>query len=170
MQLSVRHVFLPSATVCPSFTVPPFTDTQLCTVHSPSPWVQGPWLPADVRRSRSEELDCGRSRAATLRQSDLVPASRSGSPAPQPQSLPPRQAGQKRGRATAAAAAADPAPAAARLQSRGSSKYKGVSWSERSSKWRAQMWFGNKVRLPPVSGRCLAPNAKVRRYLVYVKY
>lgn len=30
-------------------------------------------------------------------------------------------------------------------QYRGSSRFKGVSWSDRSGKWRAQMWFGNKV-------------------------
>eukprot|EP00884_Botryococcus_braunii_P009510 jgi/Botrbrau1/18560/Bobra.0367s0009.2 len=29
---------------------------------------------------------------------------------------------------------------------RGTSKYKGVSWSERSHKWRAQLWHDNKVR------------------------
>ena len=30
----------------------------------------------------------------------------------------------------------------------GTSQFKGVSWAERSKKWRAQLWFGNKV-LPP---------------------
>lgn len=28
----------------------------------------------------------------------------------------------------------------------GSSRFKGVSWSVRSGKWRAQMWLGAKVR------------------------
>jgi hypothetical protein len=28
----------------------------------------------------------------------------------------------------------------------GTSQYKGVSWSERSKKWRAQLWHENKVR------------------------
>lgn len=27
----------------------------------------------------------------------------------------------------------------------GTSQYKGVSWSERSKKWRAQLWHENKV-------------------------
>ena len=31
----------------------------------------------------------------------------------------------------------------------GSSQFKGVSWSSRSGKWRAQMWFGTKVGARP---------------------
>ena len=27
----------------------------------------------------------------------------------------------------------------------GTSQFKGVSWAERSKKWRGQLWFGNKV-------------------------
>jgi hypothetical protein len=44
-------------------------------------------------------------------------------------------------------AAANPAGATQRVAqaSKGSSTYKGVSWSERSSKWRAQIWHGGRV-------------------------
>lgn len=31
----------------------------------------------------------------------------------------------------------------------GTSAYKGVSWSNRSRAWRAQLWHNNKVRLMP---------------------
>ena len=30
--------------------------------------------------------------------------------------------------------------------SHGTSRFKGVSWSARSQKWRAQLWFANNVR------------------------
>ena len=33
----------------------------------------------------------------------------------------------------------------------GSSQFKGVSWSSRSGKWRAQMWFGTKVGARPAA-------------------
>lgn len=48
-------------------------------------------------------------------------------------------------------------------QHRGSSKFKGVSWSERSGKWRAQMWYGNKV--PPAPRICSTqcPKQTVKR-------
>lgn len=78
-------------------------------------------------------LDGQEGGSAAVKEDDGVPSSRSTSPLPQSQ-------GRKRARA-----AARPS----RQPFRGSSKYKGVSWSERSCKWRAQMWFGNKVRRPP---------------------
>lgn len=86
--------------------------------------------------------------AATLQLSDVVedvPASRTGSPTPGAPSSVQRQ-GSKRRAQKGPSDRSGTEDQHLRSSVRKSSQYKGVSWSERSHKWRAQMWYGNKVQ------------------------
>ena len=92
--------------------------------------------------------------AATLQPNDLIgdiPGSRTGSPA-SCISLDQRHGSKKRAQKNSAGRIASE-DQQNRPTARKSSQYKGVSWSERSSKWRAQMWYGNKVH--PILSACM---------------
>lgn len=123
-------------------TRPITTSCRYCSTfsshrHSNLFSAQGSSLPSKHEDSGADGLVDGCA-AVALQQSDVLePGSRSGSPAVESVQ---RQNVKRRQKPPAAPSLSHP-----RQPSSKTSKYKGVSWSERSSKWRVQVWFGNKV-------------------------
>ena len=120
----------------------------LVLLTTEAPWMVEPINPRSVKRSVSlpllqvpavhpnDDQNGSQPERQTLAEAPHLPI-------PLVEGLPPRPESRRQTRNPAQARPSEP-----RLQYRGSSKYKGVSWSDRSSKWRAQMWFGNKVGTP----------------------
>ena len=51
----------------------------------------------------------------------------------------------------------------------GTSRYKGVSWSNRSRKWRAQLWFSNNVRCPEICATLPANLSNIRPQMCHYR-